>query len=231
MNTLFLLIMAVIPCVAICLYIYYTDIRNPEPISLLFISVFYGVISFFIALGIGYLLHTYAEIEQQDVAHQMIRAVIFVGLVEEGSKFLFLRGILFKNKHFNEAFDGIVYSVMIAMGFALAENILYVLNGDGGTAVVRMFTAVPAHAMFGVLMGFFIGEAKVFPTSSFLYSFLAIFISTFVHGYYDYFLFLTFVPGMWWHAVVALVVTVVITQFAIKLRKNEILNDEQEGRF
>jgi len=226
MDTIFLLILAIAPGIGIGIFIYLRDIREPEPPGVLFLSVSYGVISFFISLGIGLLLRDNTHVEDENVAHQMIRALVFVGLVEEGSKFLFLRGLLYYNRNFTQPFDGIVYSVMVGMGFATAENILYVFNGDGGTAIVRMFTAVPAHAMFAVIMGFFLGEAKVFKSSSFLYSFMALFFAAFAHGYYDYFLFLSFVPGLWIQAIASLIIVVIITHYAIKLRKDEIINQD-----
>jgi RsiW-degrading membrane proteinase PrsW (M82 family) len=37
---------------------------------------------------------------------------------------------------------------------------MYVLEGGYETAVLRAFTAVPAHATFGILMGYFMGKAK-----------------------------------------------------------------------
>jgi RsiW-degrading membrane proteinase PrsW (M82 family) len=226
MNTFFLLLMAILPGLAITMIIYLRDLRKPEPSRFMLLSILYGVLSFFIALGIGYLLHKYTHLERENFAHQMIRAVIFVGLVEEGSKFLFLRGILFHNRHFREPFDGILYAVMVGMGFAMAENIIYVLNGGGGTAIIRMFTAVPAHAVFAVIMGFFLGEARVFPTSSSLYSYMALGFATFVHGYYDYFLFMSYVPGLWIQAIISLVIVTVLTHFAIKRRRDEILRSK-----
>jgi RsiW-degrading membrane proteinase PrsW (M82 family) len=218
--------MAVVPGFAIGLYVYLKDIRQPEPAGILMKAVFFGAVSFFISIGIGLLLHEHAEIETKNVADQMIRALIFVGLVEEGSKFIFLRGFLFNSKHFKQPFDGIVYSVMIGMGFATAENVVYVLNGDGGTAIVRMFTAVPAHAVFAVIMGFFIGEAKVFRSSSTLYSVMALLFASFAHGYYDYFLFLTFIPDLWMQAIASLVIVIIITHYAFKLRKDEIIDPD-----
>jgi protease PrsW len=226
MHTIFLLVLAVLPGLAIAVYILLKDIRQPEPSRIIFLSALYGAISFLLSLGIGYVLHSNSNVEQGNVIHQMIRALVFVGLVEEGSKFLFLRGVLYYSRHFTQPFDGIVYSVLVGMGFATAENILYVFNGDGGTAIVRMFTAVPAHAVFAVIMGFFIGEAKVFKTSSELYSGLALFFAVFVHGYYDYFLFLPSIPGLWLQAIGALIIVVIITHFAIKYRKDEIIKPD-----
>jgi protease PrsW len=225
-NTIFLLFLALIPGFIIGLYIYLMDIRHPESSRIIFLSVGCGVLSFLLSLGIGYLLHTNTDVHQGDVIHQMIRALVFVGLVEEGSKFLFLRTILFHHRQFNQPFDGIVYAVMVGMGFATAENILYVFNGDAGTAIVRMFTAVPAHAVFAVIMGFFIGEAKVFKTSSALYSGMALLFAAFVHGYYDYFLFLPSIKGLWMQAGGALVIVVIISHFAFKLRRDEIIRPD-----
>ena len=53
---------------------------------------------------------------------------LFIGiaLVEEGSKFSFLKNF-FSPKEFNEPFDGIIYAVMISLGFAV-ENFMYVLE-------------------------------------------------------------------------------------------------------
>ncbi len=226
LNTIILLILAIAPGAVIGLYIYLKDPRDLEPTRLIILSVICGVLSFFISLGIGYFLHLNTKVDQGDIIHQMIRAVLFVGLVEEGAKFLFLRGILFNNKSFTHPFDGIVYSVMVGMGFAVTENIIYVMNGGGGTALIRMFTAVPAHAVFAIIMGFFLGEAKVFKTSRSLYSWMALGFATFVHGYYDYFLFLPSIKGLWVQAIVALVIVVGLTHFAIKLRKDEIIRDE-----
>src|SRR6478735_11938948 len=100
MSTLILLILAITPGFAIGFYIYHQDTRDKEPSNLITLSVVCGAISFFMALGIGILLKRYTHIEQGDIVHQMIKALVFVGLVEEGSKFLLLRGILYYNKNF-----------------------------------------------------------------------------------------------------------------------------------
>ena len=145
------------------------------------------------------------------------------------AKFLFISGLLYRSSHFNEPFDGIIYSLMVGMGFALTENIFYVFQGDGGTALVRMFSAVPAHAVFAIIMGFFLGEAKLEHRHTFLYGFTALATATIAHGIYDYFLFISFIPGIWIGAVVSLIVGYFISRKAMEIhqeaspfRKDEI---------
>ena len=83
-----------------------------------------------------------------------------VGLSEEGFKYLLLRLTTWNSPEFNCRFDGVVYAVFVALGFALWENISYVFSYGLGTALVRAVTAVPGHACFGVFMGVWYGLAK-----------------------------------------------------------------------
>ena len=105
------------------------------------------------------------------------------------------------------------------MGFATTENIIYVLNGDGGTAILRMFSAVPAHTMFAVIMGFYVGEDKIVPAKVFLYSIFGLVAATAFHELYDYFLFVSFKPGIWIGAIVSIVLAYFLSQKAIKIHQ------------
>jgi RsiW-degrading membrane proteinase PrsW (M82 family) len=145
-----------------------------------------------------------------------------VALVEEFSKYIFVRGILYRNPNFNEPFDGIVYSVMVGMGFATLENVMYVEDGGWSVAVLRMFTAVPAHAAFAVLMGYYLGLAKFVHHKSH-YGWYGLLIASIFHGAYDYFWFIGQVNGVWagiWiGAIVSLVVGVMLSKRAIKIHQ------------
>jgi len=90
-------------------------------------------------------------------------AFVVAGLTEEGFKFLAFFLIIWKNTHFNEKFDGILYTVFIDMGLAGVENIMYVTQRGAEVGLTRAFTAVPAHALFGVIMGYHLGLAKFYP--------------------------------------------------------------------
>ena len=50
--------------------------------------------------------------------HAFLGAMIIVGLVEEGAKFLVVRFYAYHRPEFDEPYDGIMYSVMAALGFA-----------------------------------------------------------------------------------------------------------------
>lgn len=218
MNFLFIISLALAPGIAIGLYIYLKDKHEREPVGLLIQSFFFGAISIVITLILSLVIDLFVTINEEDVSEQAVHAFFIVALVEEFSKFIFVRGVLYRNKNFNEPFDGIVYSVMVGMGFATFENVVYVIDNGLGTAVLRMFTAVPAHAIFAILMGYYLGKAKFEHKKSY-YSIYALAVATLFHGAYDYFLFISFVPGIWVGAVFALVLGIVLSRKAIKIHQ------------
>lgn len=116
---------------------------------LLLVSFIYGALSTLATLAISLPLEMFILTKKEDVVHQFVNAFFKVALVEEFSKFFFVRFILYRNKNFNEPFDGIVYAVMVSMGFATIENIIYVFQYGAMTGVLRMFTAVPARDQSG----------------------------------------------------------------------------------
>jgi protease PrsW len=220
MNMLSLLALALAPGIAIGLYIYLKDKHEREPIGLLLLSFLYGALSTLITLLVSWPLSAYVVIDKESLADQAVNAFFVVALVEELSKFIFVRFVLYPNKNFNEPFDGIVYALMVSMGFATLENILYTFQYGMATGVVRMFTAVPAHATFGILMGYFLGLAKFTHRREFLYSLVALLVATLFHGAYDYFWFINHIPGVWVGAVASLVVGVVLSRKAIGLHQS-----------
>ena len=97
-----------------------------------------------------------------------------------------------KNPNFNYRFDGIVYGVSVAVGFAVLENIEYVAIYGLRTAIVRAFLAVPLHAFCGVFMGIFYAHAKKAvilgqKSTAFGFNVLAMLVPMIIHGIYDFF--------------------------------------------
>lgn len=219
MDAISLLALALAPGIAIGIYIYLKDKHEREPLSLLLISFFYGVLSTAVTLIIRLPLDYIVKINEQDAVEQFGNAFFKVALIEEFSKFIFIRFILYRNKNFNEPFDGIVYACMVGMGFATLENILYVFQYGAPTGFMRMFTAVPAHACFAVLMGFFLGKAKFTHRKEIYYSFVALLVASAFHGAYDYFWFIAYIPGIWVGAIVSLLAALILSKKAIRLHQ------------
>jgi RsiW-degrading membrane proteinase PrsW (M82 family) len=151
--------LAVAPGLAIAIFVYEKDKLDREPLHLLVKSFFLGALSIFPASFLEGVFEGFGFKQTVELT-TTLQYALTVGFSEELSKFLILILFFYRRKEFNEPFDGITYGVMIAMGFATLENVFYVVEGGLGVALIRMFTAVPAHATFGVLMGFFVGMAK-----------------------------------------------------------------------
>src|SRR6186713_1191160 len=136
MNVLALFALALAPGAAIAIYIYLKDKHEREPVHLLLICFFYGTLSTVITFAVSYPLSIFLLTKESDVVDQFYNAFFKVALIEEFSKFIFVRFILYYNKNFNEPFDGIVYAVMVSMGFATLENVLYVFQYGAMTGVL-----------------------------------------------------------------------------------------------
>lgn len=212
-----LLLVAVAPVFIIILYIYFKDKYEKEPKRLLLYSFLLGAIVSIIITSILYYVFDMVLplTNKSSVFQQFIKAFFVVGLVEEFSKYIIIRYFAQPNKAFNEPFDGIVYAVMVSMGFAATENIFYVLEGGYPTALARAFTAVPAHATFGILMGYFMGKAK-FSNNRIVLNLCGLLLAIIFHGAYDFFLFIDFIPGIWVGAFVSLFIGVILSRKAIK---------------
>jgi RsiW-degrading membrane proteinase PrsW (M82 family) len=218
MHALTIIGLALAPGLAISLFIYLKDKHEREPFWLLMLSFSYGIGSTFITYLIAWPFESLI-VFKENFSDQFVNAFFKVALIEEFSKFIFIRFILYRNKNFNEPFDGIVYAVMVGMGFATLENLLYAYQYGFATAVIRMFTAVPAHAMFAVLMGYYLGKAKFTHSRELYYSMIALLVAILFHGLYDYFWFISFVPGIWIGAIVSLVVASIFCRRAIRLHQ------------
>jgi RsiW-degrading membrane proteinase PrsW (M82 family)/ribosomal protein S18 acetylase RimI-like enzyme len=182
-----LLSLAIAPGLAICIYIFYRDNHDKEPALNLLLSFFWGMLTIIPALVLELAADGLTDLSITGI---IINAFVFVALIEEFSKYLALRLYAFRRRSFDEPLDGIIYSVMVAMGFATVENVFYAIEFGMSTAMLRMFTAVPAHATFGILMGYYVGKAKFDFVKRKTLLIKGVLAATIAHGFYDAFLFM-----------------------------------------
>ena len=210
---MFLILAAVLPAAFLMLKVYQSDRLEREPPRLLIGLVLLGMVSTALAgtaeqLGNRILASFLTE---GGIVYNALFYFLIVGPAEEGFKYAVLRWRTWRHPAFDCQYDGVVYAVFVSLGFALWENIGYVLMYGIETALARALTAVPGHACFGVFMGVWYGIAKRYE----LYGmadrsrrarWLCVVIPALLHGCYDFIasleseifvlVFLLFVIGM-----------------------------------
>jgi RsiW-degrading membrane proteinase PrsW (M82 family) len=188
-----LLVLAIAPSLALFLFFYSRDRYRKEPLSTLLITFLLGAVAIVPAMVTSYCLEqlTGWRPDTSNLLHAFIGALLIVGFVEEGCKFIVVRFYAFHKREFDEPYDGIMYSVMAALGFATIENVLYVVTRGASAGFLRALLAVPCHAFAGVLMGYFLGLAKFARTDregNWL-SGLGFSLAVLAHGVYDFIIF------------------------------------------
>ncbi len=183
-----LLFLSLAPVILILIYINYRDKYEKEPLGLLLKALVAGAIITIPVIIVEMILDEY-NVGESKMVNAFYKGFIVAALTEEAFKFFAFRILIWKNKNFNEFFDGIIYAVFISLGFAAVENVLYVFQGGGSVGMLRAFTAVPAHAIFGVAMGYYFGLARFIPEKKSYYMGMAIFIPVLLHGLYDFIIF------------------------------------------
>ncbi len=181
-SLLLALALAALPAVVLIWYFYHLDKARSEPIGLILRSVLYGFVAVIptagIEFGIGALVPPPAG-----ALGILFEAFVMAGLVEESVKLYFVRRYIFHRPEFNERTDGIIYAICVSLGFAFIENFIY---GHDAPSIlfVRAFTAVPGHAVFSGVMGYYVGMAKLEEGRAGAWK-RGLFWAVILHGLYD----------------------------------------------
>lgn len=187
------IIVAILPVILIGMYIYFKD-KEREPLYILFVLLIGGTLSATTTLSVNSMIDIFlplatTPIGEMNTIEILLYSFVVVSVTEELSKIFYLYIFSYNCKENNYSFDMIVYGVFSALGFALIENLLYVLSYGTETGILRGLTAIPLHACTGALMGEYLGKAKKRelrgdnPTK---YKLLAIIIPICIHGMYDF---------------------------------------------
>ncbi len=192
------ILLASFPVFCVLAYFWHLDKGEKEPFPLMksvFLAGFAITIPVaFIELGLEYIG---LLLPVSPLVFVFLSAVFFVALPEEYAKFWVVKNRAYNSPRFNEIMDGITYCVLASMGFALLENVLYTIQFGIGTGVLRAFTAVPAHALFSGIMGYYMGLAKHAASPEMEKKLLrkGLVCGVLFHGLYD-FLLLSAVPAL-----------------------------------
>jgi RsiW-degrading membrane proteinase PrsW (M82 family) len=165
-ETIILLIISVAPALFLVVYYYKKDKAKPEPKELIIKSFLWGCFLVIPAIILELLASSMFELYSPGFVLLMIviNSFVIAGLIEEWLKRYAVLHTAYKSAFFDEVMDGILYTIVVSLGFAAVENIFYVLEGGYSVALMRAITAIPLHATASGIMGYYIGKAKFAPT-------------------------------------------------------------------
>jgi protease PrsW len=183
-----LILLSILPVVIIMIYIYYRDKYEKEPFKTLFKAFAGGILAVIATLVVVLPLSSLSKGFEDPFTTAFTGAFLEAAIPEEFFKFIFLYWFIWKDKNFNEKFDGIVYAVFVSLGFACVENIAYVVDNGIGVGIARGILAVPGHALFGVIMGYYFSLARFTPLNKRTLLFKSLGYAILAHGLYDFLL-------------------------------------------
>ena len=179
---------SVLPVIILMIYFYSHDKFEKEPPKTLLKAFSAGVLSallaIILAVSMSFPLPESASAAYAAFIHSFWEAAI----PEEISKFALLYLFIWRDKNFNEYYDGILYAVFVSLGFACFENTMYVMEHGISIAFSRALLAVPLHALCGVIMGYYFSLAK-FTGRKMSNLLKAVLLAILAHGIYDFILF------------------------------------------
>lgn len=190
-----ILLVSLAPVAIIAFYVWFRDKYEREPVRMVLLAMLAGALIVFPVMVAENLISLIGQ-PLYGIGEAAWNAFVVAGFTEELFKYVTLYLLIWKSPEFNDKYDGIVYAVFISLGFAGVENVMYVIESGIHTGIMRAFTAVPAHAIFGITMGFYFGMARFYPKRQKEFKSKALWIPILLHGIYDFIL-MTEIDWLW----------------------------------
>jgi len=187
------------------LFYYLRKDSHPEPKAMILKVFFYGVIItlpvFFIQIWLYQLLSNNLSFQlflDYPIIVDIIKWFFIIALTEETLKYIGLRFTVLKNSQLDEPIDLMIYMVIVAIGFASLENVLYlsspinslsfnvILQSNAKISLARFFSATLLHTLCSALLGYFLALSFLRGKQKFLLTTTGIVIATGLHGLFDF---------------------------------------------
>ncbi len=166
------------------------DSVKPEPFGLLVLTFLSGALAVIITLPLQ-------EFVYEFVFTSAFALTLVLAGIEEALKFITTALISFKTNFLDEPIDYAVYLVTGGLGFAAAENTLYLIdpllsNNIALTVItsnLRFLGATVLHAVVGAIIGISMGLAYYKSTSvRLIHTFFGIILATTLHTLFNFFI-------------------------------------------
>lgn len=193
MDTFTYLSFAVAPLLLVFCILILKFVFSIKKVSNLWNAILLGIL----CVVLVYLANYAADIKFQGNVHSMKRMTFYVFIVmafsAELMKFFALRFAFYKRSSFLGPIEGIVYSILIGLGYSAAAVVLFgfkIIGIDANEDVLLFLYTYPiANIIFAIAMGYFVGLSKT-RKNVFIDDSTGLFLATFLHGLF-YFSFQT----------------------------------------
>lgn len=218
-------VIALLPPFLILYYFIKSD-KFPEPASLIIKTFIIGLL---ICLPAGELNHYLIWLPEANTGRDLS---FIAGITEESLKFLVLYFYIRQKTDFNEPMDAIVYGTLISLGFASLENIQYVFSGESNAesyfiGILRAFTAIPMHAICGVIMGYYFAS-YIFLTKKYSLLIKSLLMPMFFHCTYNFLAGISF-PLMLIFLIFMVRFGLAMHKEFVEIQKNKYLEEETKS--
>lgn len=144
-------------------YFFFMKLRNPKDNNDLLIKSFtWGCLMAVPVILADQAAHYLLIDGARSIRRMITYSFVIVAFTCEVSKFLPLRLSLVKRNRFANPVEGIRYSVIVALGLSTVYAVYYAFFSARSGADPAYFLSIgPMNALFGVVMGFFLGLGKL----------------------------------------------------------------------
>jgi RsiW-degrading membrane proteinase PrsW (M82 family) len=184
---------AVAPLLIIVCILVLKYILSIKKLSHIWNAIFLGIISVILV----YIANYAADMRFHGNVHSMKRMTFYVFIVmafsAEIMKFLALRFAFYNKSNFLGPIEGIVYSILIGLGYSTVAVVLFAydfIGIDHNEDILLFLYSYPfANIIFSIAMGYFVGLSKT-RKNTIIDDSTGLFLATFLHGLF-YFSFQT----------------------------------------
>jgi RsiW-degrading membrane proteinase PrsW (M82 family) len=203
MDYLFLISLGLLPSF-VWLSFYLRKDHHPEPNSMVIKIFIWGILiaplAVFFELVLIWILNPTSspfsllfQIPQDSFVKIMLAATLVPALVEECLKYLVIRFRVLKSLEFDEPTDAVIYLIIVALGFAAAENLLVLYKiptGEIGRALgtigLRFLGATLVHVLASAIVGYWLARGLLELKKRKKFILIGLTIAILFHACYNY---------------------------------------------
>lgn len=173
------------PFVFFVLILLARKIMEKKVLNLFASAYFIGLLTAVPMILALYFVYEYWLTHVSSLRRIVFYSFVLIGFLSEFTKFLLLRFYYLPKESFTKPFDGILFSVMIAMGYATTANAYFLYYWSYSDNPKMVLYTLPAAMLFiPIIMGFFIGMSKY--RDNYFDSLTGLMAATFFYGFYGF---------------------------------------------